>query len=361
MMDKEEIKHYLNTTDDESVARLFQAADKLRHEYVGDQVHLRALVEISSFCRRGCAYCGLRSRNRDVRRYRMSAREILDCALHAVRLGYGTVVLQGGEDPVFSSRRVADLVRRIISETGLAVTLSLGERSTDELAEWRDAGASRYLLRFETSDEFLFRAIHPLRPGQTGRHPRMELLREIERLGYETGSGVMVGIAGQSYSTLADDLIAFTTLGLDMIGVGPWVPHPATPLAQTLPTEPIEQVPNSASMTLRVLALTRILCPDTNIPATTALSTVGGDECLDSALRCGANVVMPDMTPSRYRADYSIYPGKQGFYQDTRRQDELLKEKIRSLGLVPGTGPGNSRSWTNKQSARLARAVGGVL
>ena len=360
-MEKSEIKFCLRTTDEDNLEKLFKVADCLRGQYVGDQVHLRALVEISNFCRRGCAYCGLRSGNRAVRRYRMSDAEILDCAIKAARLGYGTVVLQAGEDPVLSEKRIANLVRRIVGETGLAVALSLGERTTDELAAWREAGATRYLLRFETSDEHLFRAIHPMRPGQTGRHPRIELLREISQLDYETGSGVMVGIPGQSYSTLADDLLSFSALGLDMIGVGPWVPHPATPLADTLPTASPMQVPHSPSMTLRVIALARIICPGANIPATTALATVGGDEFMERALRCGANVIMPDMTPARYRADYCIYPGKHGFYQDTDRQDEMLKTKISALGLRPGAGPGSSPSWLARRDTGKMRAMGGVL
>ncbi len=343
------------------VEDLMQTADRTREARVGKQVHLRGLVEISSHCRRNCTYCGLRASNNDVKRFRMSDDEIMSCVHRAAGFGYGTVVLQAGEDPALSGRRVSELVRRIIGETGLAVTLSLGERDLAELAAWREAGASRYLLRFETSDPELLRKIHPPLPGSVERHPRLTLLRTLRRMGYETGGGVMVGLPGQSYATLADDLLTFASLELDMIGVGPWVPHPATPLGRAgLPDAP-SQTPNSAAMTLRVIALTRLIRPGSNIPATTALSTVGGADCLSRALSCGANVIMPDLTPPKYRGHYSIYPGKSGFFQESACQDEELQRVIRSRGRTAGLGPGYSPSYLERKCILPALSAEGVI
>ena len=358
---KAEILSLLTSNQPGDTEELFRAADRARSARVGDQVHLRALVEISSFCRRDCHYCGLRTSNRTLERFRVSDEEILAVAHRSEELGYGTIVLQGGEDPLLSRERVTHIIRRIVAETGLTVTLSLGERPLEELAAWREAGAGRYLLRFETSDSDLLRTVHPPLPGAQEQHPRLALLRRLRRLGYETGGGVMVGLPGQSYKTLANDLLTFAGYELDMIGVGPWVPHPNTPLGQKGLPKTDDQVPNSAEMTLKVIALTRLVRPSSNIPATTALSTVGGSDCLVSALNCGANVIMPDMTPSRYRADYSIYPGKNGFFQQSSHQDEDIKSVILSLGRRVGSGPGGSPSYLERKIKLPAISAGGAI
>jgi biotin synthase len=301
----DEIRAWLGVTDETRLEELWREADRVRHEGVGDEVHLRGLVEFSNHCARLCGYCGLRRDNRELGRYRMTSDEILACAHDAVRFGYGTVVLQSGEDFGATAEWVADVVRRIKSETPLAVTLSLGERREPELLLWRDAGADRYLLRFETSNERLYDRIHPPLPGV--RSDRIALLRRLREIGYEVGSGVMVGIPGQSWDDLANDIEMFRHLDLDMIGVGPYIPHPATPLGKVMadgnapegsrtdrglagdpakddtPREvPVllpagEQVPNDELTTLKAVALTRLVCPHSNIPSTTALATVNRD------------------------------------------------------------------------------------
>ncbi|MEM5789913.1 MAG: radical SAM protein, partial [Syntrophobacteraceae bacterium] len=208
-------------------------------------------------------------------RYRMEADEVLACAGMAAAFGFGTVVLQGGEDYGLSTDWVAELIMKIKRETGLAVTLSLGERPGHELRAWREAGADRYLLRFETSDRHLYGRIHPSLPSRNS--DRIELIRELGALGYETGSGVMVGIPGQTYQSLADDILLFRALDLDMIGIGPYIPNPLTPMGNgrwESGIRPRQQVPNSASMASKVVALARLLCPEANIPATTALATL---------------------------------------------------------------------------------------
>lgn len=196
---RDEILRWLREEDSARLAELWQRADKVRRQQVGDAVHLRGLVEIGNYCTRLCAYCGLRSANRDVERYRMTADEILASAQDAKRYGYGTVVMQSGEDYGFGTEWIADVVRRIKRQTGLAVTLSFGERPDTDLAVWREAGADRYLLRFETGNPTLYSLIHPSRDSRAS-HPedRLGKLEVLRGLGYETGSGVMIGLPGQT-------------------------------------------------------------------------------------------------------------------------------------------------------------------
>ena len=225
------IQKWLTEEDEARLPELWQAADSARQEAVGDAVHLRGLIELGNYCSRNCLYCGIRAGNRKLKRYRMSADEVIAAARQAVAFGYGTAVLQSGEDYGMTREWLAELVRRIKTETPLAVTLSLGERPAEDLAAWRRAGADRYLLRFETSDRALYDLIHPPRAGE--RSDRIALLRTLRNLGYEIGGGVMIGIPGQTYASLARDLELFRELDLDMIGVGPFLPHPDTPLGQS--------------------------------------------------------------------------------------------------------------------------------
>ncbi len=304
----------------------------------------------------------------------MSDEEVLDCARKAVEFGYGTVVLQSGEDLELSCQRIAALVRSIKAETPLAVTLSLGERDGDELAAWREAGADRYLLRFETSNRTLYERIHPPRnqegkhscPSheQWGRHSclpgsvkpsadrqkclphrRMAILATLARLGYEVGSGVMIGIPGQTYDDLADDIECFDRFDLDMIGVGPYLPHPHTPLADRNAWPPAadgQQVPASEEMTYKVIALARLVCPRTNIPATTALATLNRHEGRELGLVRGANILMPNLTPTKYRALYEIYPDKACIAETGEACHHCLNRRIAALGRAIGQGRGDS-------------------
>ncbi len=362
-----EIHDWLRETDDRRLEELWRTADDVRRRNVGDEVHLRGLTEFSNHCVRRCAYCGLGTHTRGLERYRMNADEILACADRAVELEYGTIVLQSGQDSGVSGQWLADVIERIRQQTPLAVTLSVGERSEDELALWRRAGAGRYLLRFETSDRTLYERIHPDLPaGQAGlngvRSDRIAILHQLRELGYEVGSGVMIGLPGQTYETLARDIELFGELDLDMIGSGPFIPNPHTPLARNGDKHPApadRQVPNSETMSYKVIALTRIICPQANIPATTAVATLNGRTGYESGLRRGANVVMPNVTPPRYRALYEIYPAKAGVEQDGDYHS-LLKERILAIGGRVGEGRGDSLNYinrriTNKEVATCAR------
>lgn len=335
-----EIAGWLREDDPTRLESLWQKADHVRREHVGDEVHLRGLVEVSNHCVRRCAYCGLTSDRKGLTRYRMTAGEILECARQAVALGYGTVVLQSGEDYGLMRKGVADIVRRIKSETPLAVTLSLGERSDDELLAWKAAGADRYLLRFETSDPHLYVKIHPSLPERVS--DRISMLKRLRAFGYEIGSGVMVGIPGQTHEVLARDIMHFRELDLDMIGVGPYLAHPETPLATAADAE-VDQVPRTEQMVYKTVALSRLVCPEANIPSTTALATLNRATGRELGLRRGANIVMPNLTPTRYRALYEIYPNKVCISETANACGMCLRSRIHGIGRTVGTGQGGRR------------------
>lgn len=330
---------WLRQDDEPRLRNLWHAADDMRRMTVGDDVHFRGLIEISNHCVRQCGYCGLAVSNGGVQRYRMTADEILACAREAASFGYGTVVMQSGEDYGITAEWLADVVRRIKSELGLAVTLSMGERPVEDLKLWKQAGADRYLLRFETSDLGLYNQIHP--PLGNRISDRFELLQELRELGYEIGSGVMIGLPGQSYESLANDLCMFRALDLDMIGVGPYIAHPDTPLGRSdNRLAPDLQVPNSELMTYKMIALARLVCPQANIPSTTALATINKANGRELGLARGANVVMPNMTPVQYREHYSIYPAKACINETANECRGCLKNRVRSIGRTVGSGPG---------------------
>lgn len=356
MPTRDDILRWLRETGDRGLDELWQQADAVRRQHVGDAVHLRGLIEVSNHCVRQCAYCGIRGPNGAVRRYRMTADEVLAAAHRADALGYGTVVLQAGEDPHLTAEWVADVIRRIKAATPLAVTLSLGERSDEDLRLWRDAGADRYLLRFETGNRVLYQKIHPARDGQPS--DRVALLHRLRDMGYETGSGIMVGLPGQTVEMLADDILLFAELDLDMIGLGPYIAHPRTPLpgmAAELQVAGAEQAPSDELTTCKVMALARLVCPDANLPSTTALATLDNANGRQLGLARGANVVMPNVTPTKYRALYEIYPAKACLDEDDDF-DRRLKETLAAMGREVGTGRGDSPRYTAAARGAGARA-----
>jgi biotin synthase len=348
-VDKDSIKAWLLEDGQLNLNNLWRSADDLRRKCVGDEVWLRGLIEISNHCARSCAYCGISALVPKLKRYRMSQAEILAAARKALAFGFGTVVLQSGEDPMLTGPLVADVLRAIKQETGLAITLSLGERSDEELQSWREAGADRYLLRFETSDKKLYSLIHP---NLHEPSDRLSQLKRMKGMGYEIGTGVMVGIPGQTWDTLANDILQFREYGIDMVGIGPFIESPGTPLAGELGAElrrgaRSNQVPSDNLTTLKAVALTRLVCPYANIPATTALATIDPSDGRSHALQRGANVVMPNLTPPEYRTLYQIYPGKEGLYEAGDMSRQMIETQINSFGRRVGRGPGGSRASTS--------------
>lgn len=298
---------------------IYAQADAVRRETVGDTVHIRALLEISNHCRRLCTYCGLRAPRTSLPRYRMTPQEIVSAACEAAAVGYRTLVLQSGEDPWFTSKILGEIVSEIKARTGMAVTLGCGEMKGEDYAHLKEAGTDRYLIKHETADPDLYRRLHP----DSTLEQRVGCLRTLKALGYETGSGFMVGLPGQTLETLAEDLLLLASVPCDMAGIGPFLPHPDTPLR--------DGTAGDAELTRRCVALARLLLPTANLPATTALTLRGDNGQVFSG---GANVVMRKITPNCYKKQYEIYPANLPD-TDIPAQRQQLEEQIRSLGRVP--------------------------
>lgn len=293
----DDIVQVLSRTDTRGIDELFSCADRIRKEQVGDGILLRGIVEFSNFCRKECFYCGLNRRNNHLKRYRLTREEILGAVSMIAHAHIRTVVLQSGEDDGLDAQWLKGIIEEIKARFQIAVTLSVGERSAEEFRLWRQAGADRYLLKIETSSPGLFDSLH----AEKGFRQRLDALDELKRLGYQRGSGIMVGLPGQSMDALADDLLFMHAHQFDMLGIGPFIPHEHTALGN--------HTQGDISLTLKTVALSRILVPRAHIPATTALGSAGGDYRFEG-LRAGANVLMPNFTPHPYRELYEIYPGK---------------------------------------------------
>lgn len=325
-LDPEGLIYLLTVPEAEPLRR---AADRVRAKYVGPEVHLRGLIEFSNYCRGSCYYCGLRTANRGIRRYRMTPEEIIAAARRAAALGLKTIVLQSGED-LWYTEKVLCAIIGAIKDLDVAVTLSIGERPKSFYAALKRAGADRFLLRIETSNEELYTRLHP---GMSFQN-RVRCLYDLKELGYETGTGCLIGLPGQTPAMLAADLLFFKKLEANMIGMGPFLPAPGTPLAEAKGGE-VEPV-------LRMMALARLLLPAINMPATTALS-VKDDDGHQKGLSWGANVIMPNMGLSEYKRLYAIYPGK----KDIPPAEQLAKIKalLDRMGRVVGRGYGGARGW----------------
>ncbi|MCX7919659.1 MAG: [FeFe] hydrogenase H-cluster radical SAM maturase HydE [bacterium] len=295
--EQEDIISLLSLKAESELEALFNFADKVRKEYVGDGILIRGIIEFSNYCRNACCYCGLNRKNSRIKRYRLSKHEILNSVEQVVRAGIKTVVLQSGEDNDLNPDWLSEIIAEIKAKFTIAVTLSVGERSYAEYRLWREAGADRYLLKIETSDPELYQTLHP---GMSFEN-RFRCIKQLKQLGYQTGSGNIIGLKGQTLETIANDILFFKQEGLDMIGIGPFISHPGTELAN--------EINGDALLTLKTIAITRIVTKYPNIPATTALGSLGHDYRIEG-LKSGANVLMLNFTPFPYRKYYEIYPGK---------------------------------------------------
>lgn len=312
--------------DDSNNDWLFSLADKTREEYVGDEVHLRGLIEFSNICKRQCKYCGLRCEDKYIDRYRISKENIISYAEHAVNMGYKTIVLQSGEDEYYNTDLMCEIIAGI-KKLGVALTLSIGEKTYEEYKAFKEAGADRYLIRIETTDKTLYNQMHPNMDFDN----RVRCLENLGRLGYEVGTGCLVGLPNQTIESLADDILFFKEINADMVGIGPFIPHPHTPLK--------DSATGSFTLALKVMALTRILLKDINIPATTAMETLNPNGRI-IALQSGANVVMPNVTTTEYRAKYEIYPNKICINENPDKCKGCISAKIQSIGRSVSTSFG---------------------
>ena len=318
----EQARELLDMLDRPEYVEVLQAeAVKLRKRYYGNKVYTRGLIEFTNYCRNNCYYCGIRCGNRSLDRYRMTEEEILACCREGYRLGYRTFVLQGGEDPWFSRDRMADIIRRIRHQyPDCAITLSVGERSRETYRVWKEAGADRYLLRHETADDSHYRTLHP---ASMSPENRKECLYPLKELGYQVGAGFMVGSPGQTREHLAEDLVFLGRLRPQMVGIGPFIPHHATPYAR--------EEAGSVDLTLKLLAVIRVLLPKVLLPATTALGTLDplGRE---KGLAMGANVVMPNLSPTDNRALYELYDNKVCVGDEAAKCRNCLEMRVKVAG-----------------------------
>ena len=311
-------------------AILARAADTARQIF-GNRIYIRGLIEISSYCRNDCFYCGLRRSNLQACRYRLSEEQILACCEEGYRLGFRTFVLQGGEDAWFDDTRICRIISAIKqSWPSCAVTLSLGERSRESYQRLYQAGADRYLLRHETADSQHYRLLHP--PSLTLAN-RMRCLYDLREIGFQTGAGFMVGSPGQSKQTLAEDLLFLARFRPHMVGIGPFLPASNTPFA--------DQPPGSVHLTLFLLAVIRLLLPKVLLPATTALGSAVADGRAQGIL-AGANVIMPNLSPPEVRQKYAIYDNKLTSGAEAAEGLRELKQQMQKIGYQIVTDRGDS-------------------
>ena len=316
--------------DAEAEALLAQRAAAVRQQVYGRDVFIRGLIEFTNYCRNDCFYCGIRRSNACAQRYRLTREEILACCRAGYGLGFRTFVLQGGEDPFFTTERLAELVRAIKrAYPDCAVTLSVGEKDRATYQAWFDAGADRYLLRHETADEGLYRRLHP---EELSLQNRMRCLRDLKDIGYQVGCGFMVGAPFQTPEMLLKDLRFLQAFQPHMVGIGPFIPHRDTPFRDC--------PPGTAQMTLRLLAIIRLMLPHVLLPATTALGTVQSDG-RQLGMGYGANVVMPNLSPLSVRKKYALYDNKISTGEEAAESVALLKQSMAAAGYRVVTARGD--------------------
>ena len=316
--------------DAEAEALLAQRAAAVRQQVYGRDVFIRGLIEFTNYCRNDCFYCGIRRSNACAQRYRLTREEILACCRTGYGLGFRTFVLQGGEDPFFTTERLAELVRAIKrAYPDCAVTLSVGEKDRATYQAWFDAGADRYLLRHETADEGLYRRLHP---EELSLQNRMRCLRDLKDIGYQVGCGFMVGAPFQTPEMLLKDLRFLQAFQPHMVGIGPFIPHRDTPFRDC--------PPGTAQMTLRLLAIIRLMLPHVLLPATTALGTVQSDG-RQRGMGYGANVVMPNLSPLSVRKKYALYDNKISTGEEAAESVALLKQSMAAAGYRVVTARGD--------------------
>jgi biotin synthase len=331
-----DVEFLLSQGDRDSTRRIMHVADEVRSQYVGNGIVLRGIVEFSNYCQNTCAYCGLNTFNTNLPRYRMTTEQIMESVNNIAETGIKTVVLQSGEDRDMDPFWLAQVIEDIKDEFGIAVTLSVGEWSEDEYRLWRLAGADRYLLKIETTNPALYSQLHP---GMSFEN-RLRCLNDLKSLGYQTGSGSIVGLRNQTCADLARDILFYKQEDFDMLGIGPFIPHHQTLLAN----EP----KGDLGWTLRTLSLTRILTKDTHLPATTAIRIACNSDAVISALAAGANVVMLNFTPPAYKKLYEIYPERERSARSFSRIVKDIENIAHALGRYVSLSRADSLKQRNK-------------
>ena len=348
---KADIIRLLSITDSSEQEELVRKAYAVKEKTIGRNVYLRGLIEFSNRCQKNCLYCGIRNGNTKVIRYTLSDEEILKVTEFAVNNQFTGIVLQSGEqNNAEFTKRITGLITRIKKATNpeFRITLSLGEQSFDTYKAWFNAGAQRYLLRIETSSEELYKRIHPNNEMHLFKN-RLHCLKAIQEIGYQTGTGVMIGLPYQTTENLADDLLFIKQMNIDMVGMGPYLEHADTPLFQH--QDSLLPLNERFNLSLRMIAVLRILMPDINIVATTALQSIvpmGREQ----GLKAGANVLMPNLTPGKYRGYYLLYDNKPCIDEDADECLDCLANRVKMVGEEIRYGEyGDSRHFRNRKQS----------
>ncbi len=318
-MRKSEISDWLTAAD---ATPLLAKANEIKEDRFGKKIILRGIIEFSNFCRCHCQYCGIHARNNKVQRYRFSPEHIEAYAKEAYEAGYKSIILQSGEDTQFDVDKVTDIIGRIKNIGDVVVTLSIGERPYEEYRQWKEAGADRYLLKHETADELLYNKLHP----HSSFRNRVGALNALKDLGYQVGSGFMVGLPGQTLDSIVDDIVLLEKLEVDMAGIGIYIPHPNTPIYN----QDIE-IKNPVEIALRAVAITRHQLKKCHLPSTTSLEV--GAKTGYSSITAGANVIMKKVEPYQYRKLYEIYPNNQIVDKSVKQEREEMVQLITNIGL----------------------------
>jgi biotin synthase len=345
----------LLSADEAGSKLLFDKAREVKYRYVGNKVWFRGLIEYSNHCSKNCFYCGIRAGNHNQVRYELTDQEVIDAAMYAYRNDFASIVIQSGErsDKKFTEK-IESLLKEISLKTNkeLHITLSLGEQDEETYQRWLEAGAQRYLLRIETSNPELYRKIHPdnhLHRFET-RIKNLELLRKT---GYMVGTGVMIGLPFQTIEDLAGDLIFMHEFDVDMVGMGPYIEHKETPLYKY--KDLLMTLQDRLDLSLKMVAVLRIMMKDINIAATTAMQTID-PRGREKALRAGANVMMPNITPLKYKQSYLLYNNKPGTEDDAEEGKVIMEKNIHDAGEIIGYGEwGDPRHFRSRQSAVSSR------
>lgn len=329
-LEKDEWVRVLSEFTDDDRAYAADIAREISTSRFGNKIFIRGIVEFSNVCKNDCYYCGIRRSNTNVQRYRLTADEILDCCDEGYELGFRTFVLQSGEDKSYTNDVLCDIVRRIkAAHPDCAVTLSLGELTYDEYKALREAGADRYLLRHETADKAHYEKLHP---AEMSWDNRMECLKYLKELGYQTGAGIMVGSPYQTMECIAEDMLFFESFKPEMIGIGPFLPHKDTPFR--------DEPKGSYELTLFLLSLCRILLPDVLLPATTALGTIRPNG-REEGVKAGANVIMPNLSPTAVRKKYMLYDNKICTGDESAQCRGCLEMRMKTIGYEVAVSRGD--------------------
>jgi biotin synthase len=332
-LEANELLVLLNNMTDEDKQYLIERAHETRMKIYGDRVFMRGLIEFTNYCKRNCIYCGIRAGNKLADRYRLSLEDILEACDIGYRLGYRTFVLQGGEDDYFTDDKIVEIVKSIKGTyPEAAITLSVGERSRNSYEKYYDAGADRYLMRHETASRELYEKLHP---GMSFEN-RIKCLYDLKEIGYQVGAGFMVGLPGQSNEDYVKDLLYLKQLEPHMAGIGPFIPHKDTPLA--------DNKGGTVETTEVMLAITRLLLPQVLLPATTALGSIDSIG-REKGIKAGANVVMPNLSPTSVRKKYALYDGKICTGDEAAECRLCIEGRIKKAGFSIDMSRGDNIAW----------------